>query len=132
MDAVCRGANHFVLPDANHSPSRLVKPHVSVGIPTMVTKDLVWPVPAVDVMLPSTVFRTTMPEAAVDQDRHLGSGEDDIHPPAGARHDRQIDSVSEATTMQLPTKGHLRHGVTTSLQLHTVPHSGRGCPGAGG
>lgn len=69
------------------------------------------------------VFGAPVPEAPVDEDGNLRTGEQDVR--AAPRHSRQgvVDAVSEPQSMEFATKEHFGLGVASGLP----GHSGRRC-----
>lgn len=66
---------------------------------------------------------TSVPEAAVDHDRHLRLGEDEVRPPTEALHRRTVDEVSESALVELTAHGEFRTCVTRPVGLHPPPHA---------
>jgi hypothetical protein len=70
----------FVFPDADDCPAGRVESAAGVGVSLAVAGDLRLPVPVVDPGL-YAVLGTAMPKAAIDEDRHVRAGEDDVSDP---------------------------------------------------
>ena len=59
-----------------------------------------------------------MPEAAVDEDSHLGGSEDDVCPPAPVGQDRPVDSKPVPTRVKRATNLNLGFCVASSDATH--------------
>jgi hypothetical protein len=77
LDYSCRSDRVFVFPDSDDMPAGFAEAAICVGVASLVSLDL--GDPEVGVLLRRPVmFRATMPETPVEEDRHFSLGEDDI------------------------------------------------------
>lgn len=107
----------FVFPDADDLPASLVETGVCVGVAGDVALDL--GSPEVRVLLSwAVMFWATVPEATVQEDGHLGAGEDDVSGAADLRHGAQADAVAQAKRVQGGPKREFGLGVSTLVASH--------------
>lgn len=108
-----------MFPQADHAPSVGLQSCVSSSISLHRTTQLRRPIPFVSHGL-SSVIRTAMPEAAIDEDGHPTRCEHNIWPDPDATTEIQpeILAISVAQTIQLLTQRNLRLGVRTPVSFH--------------
>lgn len=107
----------LVLPHAKHGPSEGAEMAVCVTVPLDVARELGTPPRGVRSGR-CLVLRASVPEAAVDEDRDLRAGEQDIRPTSRHAWQGVVDSVPEPQPMKLPTQEQLRLGVAGRLPRH--------------
>lgn len=110
----------LMLPDPDRDPSCGDQSLVSVAIPVLVGCDLRQPVPAVGAVRAPTVLGAAVPEAAVDEDGHLGAGKDDVGLPSEVRQRASMDPVAKATPVELSAERQLRPGVASGEGAHLL------------
>src|SRR5215813_7169841 len=64
-----------------------------------------------------TMIGAAMPETAVNHHHDPGTAEQDVSPPAAGSQQRNVHPVSQAATVKLAAKCHLRSGVADLLTL---------------
>lgn len=108
----------LVLPDPTHTPSGLSQMFRRLPVPGLVLEDLGSPPVSVR-SWPRTVLRTTVPEAAIDENRDLHCGERNVYgPPRHARHLR-ADAIAQTSPVQQSPQFQFWVGVLARLALHT-------------
>jgi len=75
------------------------------------------------------VVGAAVPEAAVDEYRDAGTGEDDVSFAAQASDGPPVFVEPHAVAVEGGSEGHLRLGVPWSVRLHRPPHGGTARPG---
>lgn len=85
-----------MLPNAEDCPAGADQSEVGVAIPIDVALDLFGPVPAVGSVLTLSVIGAPVPEAAIDEHRHLHLGEDDVGLAAECRDGPAVHEVAQA------------------------------------
>lgn len=88
-----------MFPMADYSPAGGGEPSVGLGVALTVLYNLQIPVVAVGSWA-LIVIRATMPKAAVNEDRDLGPGEDDVGCATQVRYWPAVHSESEAGCMK--------------------------------
>src|SRR4051794_17086537 len=99
LDAFSRGGSGLVLPNADHIPSEPSEGCIRLGVAAPIRGDLVTPPSSVCFRL-NAVVRTPVPEAAIDEDRNLGGGENDVGAPLRESRNRVIDAEAQSATMK--------------------------------
>lgn len=125
---------HLVLPDSDHGPSGGAELSLIEAIALDVSGDLRAPIGGVGSGACS-VFRTPVPEAAIDEDGHFLATKDDVRSAAQVFDWPHIDSISKAAPMKLRPEGKLRAGVAFPIAPHGCSYGGRrgrGCFGNDG
>ena len=89
-----------MFPYSNNGPASPPQPLVCVAVTFAVASDLLRPVPGIDLMIPHSVPRTTVPETTIDEDCDLRRSEDNVNPSASARNDLAIEPVSKPDRVQ--------------------------------
>jgi DNA (cytosine-5)-methyltransferase 1 len=113
----CIGA--LVLPDANHLPACVAKHAIGIAVPRHVAGQLLRP-PLTVVARARRVLGTTVPEATVDEDRHVARSEGQVGSPTRQAWQRVIDSIAVSQVMQSTSQFEFRFGVAPRLSRH--PH----------
>lgn len=121
---VCGIHGFLVLPDPDYGPSRCAELGLVEAITLDVSSDLRAPISGIGFWARS-VLRTSVPEAAIDEDGNLLATEDDVGPAAQALQWSGVDSIPEATSMQLRPEGKLRPSVALPIALHDRSGGGR-------
>ena len=123
-------------PDADRAPSRLCQEPVGVAIACDVRCQLRLPPGTVGGRL-RPVNGAAVPEAPVDEDRHLQAREDEVRAPTASRQRRHVDPVAKPLRVQRSAQGQLGRCVAAAGALHASPdgRSGRrrgahGCSGS--
>jgi hypothetical protein len=80
FDPFSRFTGAFVRPNADDSPTRSLEASIGVRVSRAVRFDLFAPKLRV-ALRPRGVFRTTVPEAAIDEDGYPGAGKNDVGDP---------------------------------------------------
>jgi len=107
-----------VLPEPDHSPTCSLEGGVDAPIPFHVPAELGRPVPLVRGGLP-TVLGADVPEATVDEDGYLLSGEDDVRADLDVPQvQSQVLPVAEAHAVKGLAQSDLRLGVRTPVGPH--------------
>lgn len=122
---------NLMLPDPDHSPFRSAQLSIADAITLHVSGDLRAPIGSVGSGT-RAVLRASMPEAAIDEDRHLLAPKDDVRSATQALQWLRVDAIAKAAPMKLRPKGKLRSGVPLAVALHRGPDGarrGRGCFG---
>jgi hypothetical protein len=110
-----------VFPKSQYRPSDIPKTFVRVGIPDTVLFDLL--PPEIRLLLrPCRVFGTSMPETSIDEDSNHLPRKSDVGDPARFPHYLEIDSVPQASPVQLSTQCDL----STCSCLPDLRHSATG------
>ena len=110
--------DRHVLPQPHHRPARLTQRRVGGAVPLDVPGQLRRPVPLVVLWL-RTVLGAGVPEAAVDEHRHLARGERDIRAdPFGGQVEAEILPVSVAHRVQRAAQRQLRPRVGPAIRFH--------------
>src|SRR3954451_2063029 len=115
-----------MLPDRDHSPAKLVKPASRLTIAGHVTRQLVGPPVCVCFGL-RAVLRTTVPKAAVHEDRYAASGERNVDAAPFAARYRVPDPIPKASRVKKTPEGEFRGGVADSLLSHSHADASRRC-----
>jgi hypothetical protein len=115
LDAVGGADRVLMLPDSDHALAHSAELPPVPPIPALVVPDLRLPPLPVVVGL-STVLRTTVPEAAIDEDGHLGARKADVW---AAGEVLLVEPISQATAVKLTPHCHLRLRVP---RRHLDPH----------
>ena len=110
----------LVLPEACDVPSRLLESFIGVPVASLVSLDLCSPVGGV-LLWPGPMDRATMPEAAVDEDRHTFPGENDIDLSANTGENASLHAVPESASMQRRSEMHLRLRSSLPSGAHPRP-----------
>lgn len=121
---VCGVPRCLMLPDPDHGPSGCAELSLVETITFDVSSDLRAPISGIGSWTRS-VLRTSVPEAAIDEDSNLLATEDDVGPAVQALQWSSIDSIPEATPMQLRPEGKLRASVALPIALHDRSGGGR-------
>lgn len=120
LDTVGSGHGILVLPHTNDRPSLSTQEVVRLAISLHIARELLEP-PLTVVCREVPVLAAPVPEAAVDEDSDLRGSEHDVDAAAGmAGNDRDVQSVPEATTVELLSKDDLRLCVSRALLLHAT------------
>ena len=120
LDAVSGGHGILVLPHTYDRPSLSTQEIVRLAISLHIARELLKP-PLTVVGRKVPVLGAPVPEAAVDEDGDLCGSEHDVDAAAGmAGNDRDVQSVPEATTVELLPKGDLGLRVSRALLLHAM------------
>src|SRR5690606_384639 len=77
------------------------------------------------------VDRATMPEAPVDEDRHLPPSERDVGTRTADREDTVVDAESQPSRMEKSADCDLRLGVPPTIGEHRLAHAVGARPGHG-
>ena len=110
----------LVLPDPDRRPPCCQQALVGVEITVLVGFDLLRPVPAVGAMPTTAVLGAAMPEAAVDENGDLGTGEDDVGLSGKAWERAPVDAVAQPAPMKDTSERQLRSGVTSGEGTHLL------------
>ena len=118
-----RGGQGLVFPEPDDTPARRGQRHIGHPVPLHVAPQLRGPVPPVRGGL-SSMLRTDVPEATVNEDGDLTPGKDDVRPHAKTAVQIQTVIFPEAITkpMQCATQSYLGLGVRTPVRTH-VPRT---------
>lgn len=92
-----------VLPNTHGCPPSAPELLVGVSVSLPVALDLLGPIPTVGLVLPVTVLCTAVPEAAVDEHRHLRSRKDDVRLPTEVRQRAAVHEIAEPSPVELPS-----------------------------
>lgn len=74
-DLLCSHLRVLMLPNSNGRPPYDLQPCVSIPIALQIALNFFWPVPAIGAMCATTVIRTAMPEATINEDGDSGPWE---------------------------------------------------------
>lgn len=114
----------LVLPDSDHGPAGGCEGRVVPPVPVSVASKLCGPVEAISLRAGAMVG-TSVPEAAVDENRELGSREDDVgadSPTLGRNLDWVIDSKAKTQGKEGGSNSPLGSSVTPTIALHRGAH----------
>jgi len=107
-----------MLPKTKDSPASACQTLIRVPISTPVAIDLLAP-PRCVCFRPSSVRRTAVPEAAIDEDGNSRAQERNVS--AAARSWQSgIDAITQAKRTQLRTESELARRVTLTRHLHAM------------
>lgn len=106
----------FVFPEPQHSPARVYKRAICLGISSDVAFKLGQPVLAVS-LGEGGVLRTAMPEATVNEDRYSAFSEDYVSSSA-ATEGCVVHPISEPSSMEQAADGKFRSGVSSAVSAH--------------
>lgn len=115
---------HLVLPNPDYGPSGCAECGLVKAVTLDVSSNLRAPIGGVGSGA-GPVLWAVVPEAAIDEDGNLLATEDDVGPAAQALQWSGVDSIAEATPMQLRPEGKLRASVALAIALHDRPGGGR-------
>ena len=118
LDSITDFVGRLVRPEAQRPPPRFAEQLNLTQIALPVTSDLRLPVVAI-VLRHGAVLRTTMPEAAVDEDHDPLSREGDIDPyrPLACA-DGIVDTEAYASRMEESSHRDLRPSIATPIRAH--------------
>jgi hypothetical protein len=105
----------LVLPDSDHGPARVCEGRVVPPVPVFVAGKLWSPVEAI-CLRTGTMVGTSVPEAAVDENRELGSREDDVGTDSSIL-SRNLDWIIHSKAKTQGKEG----GANSSLGLSVTP-----------
>jgi hypothetical protein len=114
----------LVLPDSDHGPARGCEGRVVPPVPVFVASKLCSPVEAISLRTGAMVG-TSVPEAAVDENRELGSREDDVGADSSMlsrNMDWIINSKAKTQGKEGGTNSSLGLSVTPTIALHRGAH----------
>jgi hypothetical protein len=74
---------------------------------------------------------TTVPETPVEEDRDLGSGENNVCCAANLRDWPEPHPIAQTQGVDGGSQCEFRLGITTLVPAHNVANGERGCPGLG-
>lgn len=120
----------FVLPDPEAEPSGFGEPSIGVGIAGPIAGYLLSPVISVcggD----RVMFRTPVPETAVEKDRHPFGGKKQVGGAAETFDRGSRDSIPETEPVDRRAQGDLGFRIAPPVGPHTCPHPFGRRPGPG-
>lgn len=107
-----------MLPEPQNGPSGRCETAICLSVPLHIGPEL--RVPPIGIGLwCSRVLGASMPEASIDENHELLSGEYDVRLRATELRSREVHPISQATAMQLSAYGHLGRGVAVPDASHT-------------
>lgn len=125
-DVVGSSLRIFVLPDPDHLPAQFRKACVGITIATRVRLEL--PDPPFSIYLRDDLVRwAAVPEATINHDGHLPTGESDIHAPSRQAGDRVLHAKPQSTTVQLAAESDLGCSSYPLLPCESLAESAAGC-----
>jgi hypothetical protein len=117
LDAVGSQSGVLVLPHSNYVPASRGKPPVSVAIAQPIRLDLLAPEVGI-VRRPGRVFQAAVPEAPVDEHRHVRRRENEICATLDVSEDRTVYAVAKAAPVQDPAQFPLGLRITPAGSRH--------------
>lgn len=109
----------LMLPHAYDLPAGVLKAFVGVTVTSHVATELLAP-PVAVALRQRPVFRTSMPETSIDENRNPSAREYEIRAATPEfRERRNVDPVPQPPLMEFAPKGELWIRVPTSLRFHT-------------
>ncbi len=119
----------FVLPNPDHSPISFLHTTVRITIALAIRRNLCSP-PFPISFWRSSVNRTSMPIAAVDENGDTETRKYQIGSTAQTGHRLAVDKKAKATAMELRSQCNLRPGIPLPLATHTKSYLLRGSRGS--
>ena len=119
----------LVLPEAQCQPPCFFQCGIDFSIALYISGDFGRPVRLVRLRL-LIVLRASVPEAAVDEHRHLSRAKHDVSSAPDAREGALVNPVAQTGTVQQGTQSKLRLGVSALVPLHGLAVRRRRGPGA--
>jgi hypothetical protein len=112
-----------MFPEAEHRPSGVFKQLVSLPIPLHVPAELLGPEATVGAR-GGVVLRTTVPEAAVEEDGDPGASENEVGPAADVWDWGLIDAIAQPKGVNGGPEAAFGLGVTAAVRLEGAAHGG--------
>jgi hypothetical protein len=114
----------LVLPHSDGDPSRRLKSLIGVGVTRLVARDLLRP-PHIIRSRHALVVRTTVPEAAVYENCHSRTEEDDVGRSPNARKRATVEPKTDAKLVEFFAKESLWRSIPDRLPAHACADRGR-------
>lgn len=119
LDSLRRKRWILVFPNSQHYPTLPTKSAIRISITSSIRCNLLGPECAISLRSRS-VCRASVPVTAIDENGYAGRTENDVGAASNARHDRSMESISEAETVELRPKFKLGLGVLLTRRSHAL------------
>lgn len=117
LDLIDHRLGVLVLPEAQWHPADLSEVSISVVVASAVRSELRLP-PSCVSLRSHPVVGAAVPEASIDEHRHLCRPEEDVSTSPGHPRKRGVHPVAKSPAVQYPPDSELRLGVATARVRH--------------